>query len=233
MLLLDAARQFDDGSRRILDCAKVSNLAAPPSLGDSNRNRVFVDVQADECVDLRHEPFSWKTSPAGSQGPYNWTASAAPKKGHCHLSGIDKQVRPPRSLLVPLLGPTLTAHIPFESHQSFSVPPRNSSSRDQVAVSRSWNGTPTVPCGATQPLLRNRRDDCRLCAHAHPHRPGEPTVTEEYPARAIRHTHVGADWASEWPRRERFRFCGRHTIPASPPPATLTPSGTNPASPLD
>src|SRR4051812_2701273 len=85
MLLLEAARQFDDGSRRILDCAKMSNLAAPPSLGDSNRNRVFVDVQADECVDLRHEPFSWKTSPAGSQGLHNWTASAAAKKGHCHL----------------------------------------------------------------------------------------------------------------------------------------------------
>src|SRR6187551_882472 len=86
MFLLEAARQFDDGSRRILDCAKMSNLAAPPSLGDSNRNRVFVDVQADECVDLRHEPFSWKTSPAVSQGLHNWTASAAAKKGHCHLA---------------------------------------------------------------------------------------------------------------------------------------------------
>src|SRR4051812_20842138 len=85
MLLLEAARQFDDGSRRILDCAKMSNLAAPPSLGDGTRNRVFVDVQADECVDLRHEPFPWKTSPAGSQGLHNWTASAAAKKGHCHL----------------------------------------------------------------------------------------------------------------------------------------------------
>ena len=113
------------------------------------------------------------------------------------------------------------------------VPPRNPSSQDQGAASRSWIGTVAVPCGAAQLLLRNRRDDRRVCAHAHPHRPGEPTVTEGYPARAIRHTHVGADWASERPRREHSRFGGRHTIPASPPPATLTSSGTDPASPLD
>src|SRR3954452_13949514 len=71
----------------------MANLATPPSLGDSNRNRVFVDVQADECVDLRHEPFSWKTSPAGSQGLHNWTASTAAKKGHCHL-GLQVAPRP-------------------------------------------------------------------------------------------------------------------------------------------
>jgi hypothetical protein len=44
-----------------------------------------VHIQADECIDFSHEPFSWKTSPAGSQGHHNWTASPAAKKGHCHL----------------------------------------------------------------------------------------------------------------------------------------------------
>src|SRR3954452_17457854 len=113
------------------------------------------------------------------------------------------------------------------------VPPRNPSSQDQGAVSRSWNGTISVLCGAAQLLLRNRLVDRRVCAHAHPHRPGEPMVTEGYPARAIRHTYVGADWASERTCREHSRFGGRHTISASPPPATLTSSGSDPASPLD
>ena len=53
----------------------------------------------------------------------------------------------------------------LEGAFSLAVPPvspRNASSQDQGAASRSWIGTVAVPCGAAQLLLRNRRNDHRV-----------------------------------------------------------------------
>ena len=54
----EAARELSDRRRRVLDRADVSDLPTTAGVGDGDRDRGLVHIEADESADLFHDGIS-------------------------------------------------------------------------------------------------------------------------------------------------------------------------------